>query len=180
MAVEDSLAQILRHEGGYIDDPDDPGGATNFGITQATLAAWRGAAVTAEDVRALNKDEALAIYRRRYISDPGLDKLPETVQPVMIDAAVNHGPAQAVRFLQHVLNQIGDEGLTEDGVIGPATLAAAEKNSARVGDWLVAAIVEERRRFYFRLAARRPASAKFLNGWLRRIASYEPKHKEIA
>lgn len=180
MTVEDSLALVLRHEGGFVDDPDDPGGATNFGITQATLAVWRGHDVTVEEVAVLTADEALDIYRHLYVAEPGLDRLPGLLRPVMIDAAVNHGPAQAVHLLQHVINRTGADEILEDGMLGPATRLAAEETVSRLGAWLVTALVEERRRFYFRLADRRPESAKFLTGWLRRIAAYTPDNTEIA
>lgn len=180
MSIDTILAQVLRHEGGFVDDPDDPGGATNFGITQTTLATWRGHDVTADDVAALTRDEALDIYRHLYVAEPGLDRLPALLRPVMIDAAVNHGPAQAVQILQHAINRTGADEILEDGILGPATRAAAEEAADRLGAWLVTALIEERRRFYFRLADRRPVSAKFLTGWLRRIAAYTSDTSEIA
>lgn len=70
MTTDDLIDEILRKEGGYVDDPDDAGGATNFGITQDTLAAWRKHPVTKDDVRNMSVLEAKAIYSQLYIQKP--------------------------------------------------------------------------------------------------------------
>jgi lysozyme family protein len=114
-----SLSHVLAHEGGYVDHPDDPGGATHFGVTLATLQAWRGRAVTKADVRALTKAEAGEIYKARYWDACRCDELPGPVAFIVFDAAVNHGVSRAVRILQEAL------GVVADGRIGPETLRAA-------------------------------------------------------
>ncbi len=115
------LAEVLKHEGGYVDDPRDPGGATNLGIAMATLAAWRGKPVTKQDVRDLSVAEAGAIYRARYWDQVRGDALPPGVDLVVFDAAVNSGPARSIQWLQAAL------GVPQDGAIGPVTLAAVRK-----------------------------------------------------
>ena len=77
MTSDQILDDVIRREGSYVHDPQDRGGPTKYGITQRTLRAWRGQAVTAEDVRQVTRDEARAIYRRRYVDDPGFARLPD-------------------------------------------------------------------------------------------------------
>lgn len=173
--IDTVIAEIIGREGGYVNDPDDPGGPTKYGITQATLSDWRGRPVSAEDVRALGREEAGEIYRRRYFEAPRLSLAPESLQPFLLDAAVNHGPAAAVRMLQRVLADTGADGLGIDGRMGPETARAAADAYARMGSWLLAALADERRRVYFGLAAARPALAKFLDGWIARASGFDPR-----
>ena len=179
MSLDAMLDAVLEREGGFVDDPDDPGGATKFGITRGVLAAWRGTDVTVHDVETLSVVEARAILAELYYHRPHIDRLPESLQPFLFDSAVNHGPVTAVRFLQRVLGAVAAEPPAPDGILGRATLAAAEAEARRLGPWLEASLVDERRRFYCRLAARRPALAKFLHGWLRRATAFEPERKEL-
>ncbi|WP_281301146.1 MULTISPECIES: N-acetylmuramidase [unclassified Iodidimonas] len=166
------LDDILRREGGFVDDPDDPGGPTNLGITLKTLSDWRQASVDVDDLRAMSRDEAKQIYAARYIKDPGLDRLPPAVQPILIDAAVHMGPTEAIRLLQRVLNAVSGPAIAEDGLMGPLSRTRAQSEYERLGPAFLASLLEERRRFYFRLTARRPVLAKFLRGWLNRLADF--------
>jgi lysozyme family protein len=118
--LQRALTAVLKWEGGYVNHPSDPGGATNMGITQKTLEGWRGAPVTAEDVKALIHEEAEAIYEARYWSACRCDAFRWPVALMVFDAAVNHGPGRAARLLQEAL------GVTADGAIGPVTLGAAQ------------------------------------------------------
>ncbi len=97
---ERALSLVLKHEGGFADHPADPGGATMMGITQATLAEWRGRPVTKDEVRALSRVEAGAIYRARYWDAVKGDDLPSGLDLAAFDYAVNSGPARAVRTIQ--------------------------------------------------------------------------------
>jgi lysozyme family protein len=115
---------ILKHEGGYVDHPKDPGGATNFGITHLTLAAWRGRAVTKQDVRQLSKQEAEDIYRARFWQPISADRMTPGVDLVTFDAAVNSGPGRGVRWTQRAV------GVEQDGRVGPVTLAAINSTPA--------------------------------------------------
>ena len=114
------VEEVLRHEGGYVDHPKDPGGATNMGITLATLSSWRGKTVTKADVRALGKDEAIRIYRARYWNAVSADDLPAGLDMVAFDGCVNSGEDRAERWLQAAV------GAMVDGEIGPRTIAAAK------------------------------------------------------
>ncbi len=89
------LPELFQHEGGYVDHPRDPGGATNFGITHKTLAAWRGRPVSRADVRALTRDEAGRIYRARYWDEIGGDAMPAGPDAALFDVAVNSGVGRA-------------------------------------------------------------------------------------
>jgi len=153
---EKALAHVLRHEGGYVDHPDDPGGATNFGITLATLQGWRGLGVTKADVKALTRGEAGALYRTRYWDHCRCDELPEPVAFMVFDAAVNHGTTRVARLLQEAL------GVAADGRIGPVTLGAAQ---AAEPSALVTEIAARRMVFYASLSHFRT----FGLGWSRRL-----------
>lgn len=112
------LDEVLRHEGGFVNHPADPGGATNLGITQGTLSEWRGKSVSVDDVRNLTVAEAGEIYHARYWQPIRGDALPPGVDLAVFDGAVNSGPGRSARWLQQAL------GVAQDGIIGPETLAA--------------------------------------------------------
>lgn len=162
------LAQVLRHEGGYVDHPADPGGATNLGITLATLAAWRGKPVTKQDVRNLTVAEAGEIYRARYWLPIRGDALPPGVDLAVFDAAVNSGPARAAKWLQSVL------GVTQDGEIGLQTLAALARAPGPVT--VVIDLCDARMRYLRGL----PTWATFGKGWTRRVAEVEVEALRVA
>jgi lysozyme family protein len=130
---EACLAHVLQHEGGYVDHPTDPGGATNMGITRKTLAQWRKVspwtALPKTEVRRLTRAEASRIYLANYWSPVGAERMPAGLDLALFDYAVNSGPNRAIRDLQSVL------GVVVDGVAGPKTLAAAnaDDRAATVG-----------------------------------------------
>ncbi|WP_455217857.1 glycoside hydrolase family 108 protein [Kaarinaea lacus] len=170
--IDEMLDTILKHEGGFVNDPDDPGGATNFGVTLATLSQWLGRTATVDEVRDMDVETAKEIYRKRYYSDPGIDDFPQAIQPLVFDCAVNHGPAQAIKFVQKVSNDAGLGSLEVDGVNGPRTRDAVNQAFASMGNNMINAIVDERIAFYHRIVERKPSSEKFLKGWLRRAESF--------
>lgn len=90
---------LLKHEGGYVDNPADPGGATNMGITLATLREWRGRAVTKADVRSLSREEVESIYRARYWNKIRADELLAGPDAALFDVAVNSGVGRAVQWM---------------------------------------------------------------------------------
>ena len=112
------LAFTLAREGGYVNDPHDPGGATNMGVTLGTLSSWRGSPVTPADVQSLTREEAAAIYKARYWTPLRCDDLPQCVALMVFDCGVNSGPGTSAQMLQRVV------GVTPDGIIGPKTIAA--------------------------------------------------------
>ncbi|CAB4140039.1 zliS Lysozyme family protein [uncultured Caudovirales phage] len=119
------LPRILKHEGGYVNHPKDPGGATNKGIIQRTYDSWRDRqGQPRQSVKAITPAEVAAIYRRDYWDAVKGDDLPTGVDYAVFDFAVNSGINRAAKFLQRAV------GVADDGVIGPATLAAVAKADA--------------------------------------------------
>lgn len=151
-----ALTAALKHEGGYVDHPKDPGGATNLGITIGTLRAWRGKSVTKEDVRFLTRAEAASIYRKQYWDAVRGDDLPDGLDYAMFDYAVNSGAGRAIRDLQAVLD------VQRDGQIGAITLDAIARRYARE---LVNALMDRRLAFLQGLRT----WPTFGKGWGRRV-----------
>jgi lysozyme family protein len=160
-AFDESLPFVLRWEGGYVDHPADPGGATNKGVTQRVYDAWRrrqGEAPRA--VRQITDAEVDAIYEADYWVPPRCDLLARQLDLVQFDTAVNMGVGRAVRFLQQAL------ACGVDGDFGPATQKAAQ--SCDLGSAIVA-YCDIREAFYRNLAERKPQMQVFLKGWLNRL-----------
>lgn len=116
-----ALSLVLRHEGGYVDHPADPGGATNLGVTIGTLSGWLGRPATKAEVKALTPGEVAPIYRKRYWDKVRADELPCGVDYCTFDAAVNSGPERGAKWLQRAV------GVAPDGDVGPLTLKAARE-----------------------------------------------------
>lgn len=115
-----ALPRVLAHEGGYVNDPLDPGGATNKGITFRVYDAYRiRKGLPTRDVRAITATEIAEIYRLQYWDAVKGDELPPGLDYVLFDGAVNSGPSQSIKWLQRALGSVA-----VDGQIGQATLAA--------------------------------------------------------
>lgn len=166
MTTADLITGIIEREGSFVNDPDDSGGPTKYGVTKATLARWRKRRVTTAEVAALTKDEARDIYQALYIDQPGFAGIPEPLLTQVVDFGVNAGTSQATRTLQLVL------GVTQDGICGPKTRAAAAKRGA--GD-VALQLWRARIHFYAHLVAQRPTQEKFIDGWLNRCWELQPK-----
>ena len=172
MTVDQMIEDILENEGGYSNNPHDKGGATNHGITIKTLTAWRNRLCTEYDVKTLKRSEAAAIYRSEYYTGPKINQLPELIQPVLFDMAVNHGPVKAVTILQKVLNAMIDANLVVDGKIGPKTASSASMAVEVYKADLVKSIVDARKAFYEAICDNDPSQLAFLKGWLKRADSF--------
>lgn len=159
---EPCLAQVLRHEGGYVDHPADPGGATNMGITHKTLARWRNVSpwwdLPKSEVQKLTRDEAARIYRAGYWDLCRAGHLPPGLDLALFDYAVNSGPDRAVRTLQAAL------GVVVDGLVGPLTIAAAQRADTGTA---INALCDRRLGFLKGLAN----FVTFGRGWTSRVAS---------
>jgi lysozyme family protein len=165
MTADEIIDQILEREGGFTNDPDDAGGATNWGITAATLGDWRrlGRVATVDEVKALPKAEARLIYQKRYIEAPGFtaeNVWNEPLRIALIDEGVNAGPSVAVKHLQEALD------VTVDGEFGPETKRALEQHLKPAQ--LLRLIVRLRCIHYGRIVQRNPSQRKYLVGWLAR------------
>lgn len=173
---------IIDREGGFVDDPDDPGGATNHGITIGTMrrigADTNGdGKIDRNDVRNLRRRAARDILVEHYFRRPRIDMLPPVLQPSVFDMQVNAG-AQAVRILQRLLNEMGED-LRVDGIVGPKTIAAARRGAHAAPDHIADAYGIARRNYYYALADKRPASRKYVRrrdggkgGWIRRAEEF--------
>jgi lysozyme family protein len=159
-----SMARILAHEGGYVDHPQDPGGATNLGVTMAVLAASRGHAVTKQDVRNLTRAEALAIYRAQYWNAVHADKLAVGLDYCQADFGVNSGAGRANRFLQTELKAMGLYKGAIDGQLGALTFDALRQ--VNDVDALIGRLCDRRLAFLKKLKG----WSTFGKGWGRRVA----------
>ncbi|MFB2530726.1 holin-associated N-acetylmuramidase [Paracoccus sp. p3-h83] len=183
-SVEQIAREIVAREGGYVNDPADPGGATKYGVTIHTMRAlWLDldgdGRITARDVQALTRAQAEDIFVRHYFRAPRLDLLPEALQPAVFDMYVNGG-SNAVKILQRLLNRLLPVDLIEDGRMGPLTARAAHLAAADLGaQVLVDQYGAARRDYYYRIGDLRPASRKYARrrdggkgGWITRAEEF--------
>lgn len=154
----DALIHVLKHEGGYVNHPQDPGGMTNLGVTKAVWEEWVGRESNEKEMRSLTPEMVAPLYRRKYWDKIQGDYLPDGVDYAVFDFAVNSGPGRAAKFLQELV------GAKPDGAIGPQTLVAVGKKDPKE---LVIAYNAKRQAFLESL----PTFATFGNGWTKRVAS---------
>jgi lysozyme family protein len=126
-SVHDIAHEIVAREGGYVNDPDDPGGATNFGVTIHTMRRLgldldRDGTVTAADVRMLTRDQAVAIFLEHSYTRPLIAELPQPLRASVFDMYLNAG-ANAVKILQRLMVDMG-YAVAVDGALGPVSIAA--------------------------------------------------------
>jgi lysozyme family protein len=120
-----SLAAVLVHEGGFVNNPKDPGGMTNLGCTKAVWQEHCGHEVDEKAMRALTPNDVGPLYKTKYWDKIKGDELPNGVDYVVFDAAINSGPGRATKWLQACV------GVEPDGGIGPKTLAAVRAMDAK-------------------------------------------------
>lgn len=187
-SVTEIATEIVAREGGFVNDPDDPGGATNRGVTEATLRRL-GLDLTGDgrvdiaDVKAITASQAVDIYIEHYFKRPGIAQLPEVLQSSVFDMMVNAG-SNAVKVLQRLLTDMGFVCIP-DGAIGPQTIAAAQRAYEAAPAFLADAYAIARRNYYYRIADGRPASRKYARrrnggkgGWILRAEEFmAPKYR---
>ena len=160
------LALVLVHEGGYVNHPKDPGGATNRGVTQAVYDAYRKTrARPIQSVKFIADDEVKAIYRFQYWDRVQGDLLPRGLDYAVFDFAVNSGVGRASKYLQAVL------GVAQDGVIGARTLAAIQSPTNAIN-----ALCDRRMAFLRNLRT----FLTFGKGWTRRVQDVRAHALEMA
>ena len=180
--VKEIAEEIVAREGGFVNDPDDPGGATNYGVTIHTMRRLgldinRDARIDVADVRALTRSQAVDIYIEHYFKRPGLAALPEAVQPSVFDMYVNAG-MNAVKILQRLCADMGFP-CDPDGQVGPQTIRAAQAAFEAAPSHFADAYGIARRNYYYALADARPQSRKFAlrrdggkGGWIMRAEEF--------
>jgi len=149
---DDIIEVVLHHEGGYVNDPDDPGGETNFGIAKRSHPDV--------DIANLTKDGAKEIYKEHYWDRNKVESLSEELRHIYFDMCVNQGRGRAVKIMQRAANAKGAD-LVVDGGMGPKTIAAMDGVELdRVRAYRV--------KYYADLVTRKPDLEKFYFGWFRR------------
>ena len=149
---------VLKHEGGYVNNPNDPGGETKYGISKRSYPHL--------DIKNLTRDQAIEIYHRDWWDKYRYgDIKDQDVATKVFDLSVNMGPSQAHRILQRAVNFVSNAGLKVDGILGPKTFAATNAaNPAKV----LQVIRYKAAEYYHSLARKRKESREFLLGWLNR------------
>lgn len=145
-----AFERLIGHEGGYVNDPQDPGGETNWGISKRSYPDL--------DIAALTREDARGIYRRDFWEAMKMDEVDGAIAFQVFDAAVNHGIQTAVRMLQRAV------GVADDGWVGPRTVTAV--NSMSAPD-VISLFIAERLDFWTKLST----WDRFGRGWVRRAAN---------
>lgn len=163
---EKCLAEVLKHEGGFVNHPKDPGGITNLGVTKKTWDEWTSKDNSIDDMKALTPDAVKPLYKNRYWDACRCDDLPSGVDYCVFDTAVNSGKVRATKFLQSVV------GAVPDGAIGPVTITSANDKGARL---TIEQFCNKREAFWRSL----PTFDTFGKGWLRRGNEVRAKALEM-
>ena len=156
---------ITNFEGGFVDDPDDHGGATNYGVTAADYGEFLGLGhpASANQVRNMTMSDAITIFQRRYIDAPGFGVVPlGTLRLVVVDSGILFGQGTAAMWLQTAL------GLQADGILGPISTAALAKLTDYRGT--AQKVLVQRFRRIGRIVGHDPTQVRFVEGWLNRTA----------
>jgi lysozyme family protein len=161
------LDLVLELEGGFSDDPQDPGGATNLGVTAKTWSAWIGHQANRAEIEALSRADVTPLYEKQYWRPTGCDDWATGVDLAVFDPAVNMGPGTAIRFLQQAA------GVDDDGKLGPATAAAVARLNAGV---LINRICAQRTAYYRKLST----FPRFGKGWLNRVSTVQARALAMA
>lgn len=175
MAVINNIVpKILKWEGGFVNDPDDLGGATNKGVTIKTFRGFYGQDKTVEDLKNLTNAQWMHIAKKGFWDKVGGDNIKDqSVAEILFDFAWGSGVYRANKLVQTLLNRYFNQNLTIDGVTGPKTQAAINSVDPKK---LFNKIWDYRHEYLHQIVRSRPQNAKFLNGWLKRLNDF-PKKK---
>ena len=175
-----ALSLVLSFEGGYVNDPDDPGGATKFGITQRTydeyLKKMYNNPKVKSDIKNITPEEVSLIYHREYWVAGSCETIDNIAQLPKLaichfDSCVNCGIYQSVKFLQRII------GTEADGIFGPLTLTAI-KNTCGNDNTIIDSYLQLRRDYYDHLISQSPSLKKFSKGWKIRLVKLSKYLKE--
>lgn len=185
--IRQMAQRIIAREGGFVVDPDDPGGPTNLGVTLSTLQSFgddlnNDGRIDINDLRALSPQEAEEIFIRHYFLAPGIPELPAPLHETLFDMFV-HAGHNAIRILQEMLGKFG-QPVGVDGIIGPMTREATKSVMQTAPEHCHDAYGIERRNYYFRLADLRSSLRKYTvtkngqkGGWITRAENFiQPKY----
>lgn len=183
LAFDDAMNFTLRWEGGYTDDPDDPGGKTKYGITESTLRiVKRRGVISAQNVKELTREDAKRIYKHLYWDRLKCDYMPPYTALLVFDTAVNQGLFFGALHLQSALNDLHRYSdapvyrLKKDGIIGKKTLSVAndvDSSSVEVKRLLIKLYCTYRTLRYLQLITRNSRLKKFAKGWFLRTADLQ-------
>ena len=153
MTFEEAVKSVLKHEGGYVNDPKDPGGETNFGISKRAFPDL--------DIKNLTEEDAIEIYHKEYWKPAGVEDLPERLWAIYFDMAVNMGRKRACWILPEACNHKNKDDIVVDGRLGSQTIAATRNLE-------VDRLRSFRVKYYADLVDRKPNLLKLWFGWYRR------------
>lgn len=160
------LKEILKHEGGYVNHPKDPGGMTNLGVTKRVYEQYLGRKVDEAAMRALKPADVKPLYKKMFWDKMRCGELPVGLDLLVFDFGVNAGPNRSIKYLQRMV------GVDADGIIGPATMLCVESFIKQFGkEKAVTKFSEARISYYKKL----PTFATFGKGWLRRVDEVQKK-----
>lgn len=165
------LAEILKHEGGFVNHSKDPGGMTNLGVTKATYEEWVGHPVSEAIMRKLTPQLVGPLYRIKFWDTMKCGPLPAGLDLCVFDFGVNAGTKRSVRMLQRLV------GVEPDGINGPMTLKAVEARKAVIGTHALITFFQAERRVYYKSLTHFPTFGK---GWLRRVDAVEKTAQAMA
>lgn len=174
---DEAVRFVLKHEGGYVNHPRDPGGATNYGISLRFLRTLSDEGdinydgiINADDIKALTEADAIQIYKKYFWDKYKIERYSGPLCILLLDMYVNMPPIQAMKVFQRALNKVNpDYQIAVDGIYGMHTwksVEIAQKNEAS----LLNAIKESRVDYYMSLVSRRPELRYALKGWINRAS----------
>tara|TARA_R110002020_G_scaffold156437_2_gene338546 strand:+ start:2076 stop:2678 length:603 start_codon:yes stop_codon:yes gene_type:complete len=160
------IKEVLRAEGGYVHDPDDKGGATNYGVTQQSFSDFLGREATIEEIKNMSIEDAKECYKKDFWIPSKIDRLPDNLKHIYFDMVVNMGRKNAGKIIQQSVNtKKGSTVLEVDGIVGSGTLS-------HVSDLTLQDVLVERAMFFANNCfdgsrfAKRTRQNKFLRGWI--------------
>lgn len=163
---EEIIEEVLEAEGGFVNDPDDKGGATNFGVTQQSYSNFLGSSASVDDVRNMTREEAKECYKKDFWIPAKVDRMPDNLKHIYFDMVVNMGRKNAGKILQQAVNTKKNSAVLDvDGIVGSGSLS-------HIPDLTLSDVLVERSMFFANNCfdgsrfAKRTRQNKFLRGWI--------------